>query len=1222
MKNYYSLFAAAMMLAATSCSQEEDFAQSSSTEKVTFEVNLEGAAQSRTAGDGMTATKLYYEVYQGTRKVLDNFGEGKNRDLVTLNGGKATIEMPLLRGEKYDIMFWAQADGSIYNPADLQNITVAYGDAKANNEAYDAFFYGESAFEPNNNVTKIELRRPFAQLNIGTTEADWNQAIEMIGGTSKPVTTSKVTVSGLAKAFDVLTGEASGSQDYTFETADLLKDANGVPTETFTAKNGGTYYNLAMNYLMVPGKVTAETPEVKSTTSVTATFWRDAEELFTLENIVNVPIQRNWRTNIIGNLLADNKTFEIEIIPGFENDYEKTLVSVNTPEEFAAALQQDLEHIVIDLVKVEGRAVDAKEYTLAIGAWTEKYYFGSAKTKTITINANGNTINFVHENKDWNYIRCANDDAKWIINDAHLTNSGKNDGPWNRHDIRFYNAVELNNVTSDKAIALLNDGKLNNVDITEDGDVYALWITAAGQSVEINDLDIVSVGRGIAIKDEYVDNKAKVTLNVKNAKFNTQAKAAILVTSTAGADITLENIDLSKVKADKFNAVWVDEKRAEYFDLVTVKGGSKMLEGDKSNGLTNGATIELSAGVYTLPSLANYEGITIIGQEGTVIGGENATTGFGSNFGKNTTIKNVTFSGSTNGVRYSYAKGGKSVFENCTFAGGSTYGFHIDESNDAEFIFTDCTFSGFNAFAADLTSITFNNCTFKNNGNYGHTNIWSVAYFNNCTWEDKTSVSTKDKLYFDGVEENYHHEFIGSAESLYSFAKSVNEENDAWKGQAVILVNDIDLNNQAWTPVGACNGSTYFQGTFDGNGKTISNLYVDKSTDTYGNSSAGLFGWIDQAGATIKNVIIENATVKGSHWTGVIAGYATGLIENCTVNNATVTGYNVNDDANGDKIGGIVGFMNDQSAGLIGNTVSNSSIIGNRDLGGIAGAVAASIKKMKNNSVNNVTIGYATSKDYASAGIFVCGRTGYVADASNTYSNVTINLVVNSAEGLKAALADANIKTIYLGNGNFGTIVAKSNKTIIGTANAKVDAVNLNGAKNLTLMNIKFDAATAVNACDGSGKVKCNANIVTGIKGNNPIIGAHNLVIDGCTFEGTFANDGAAIAFTDQNRKSGGSGNVTIKNCTFNTKGGTFDIYSYYTGDGRNDHGDFVIENNTFMSETYPVYLGRYASSTPVVVKGNNFATVSSLDAAVGLQAHDATYTVSIDASAGNTFAN
>ena len=1017
-KYYYSMLAASMMLAATSCSQEEDFVQNSSSEMASFEINLEGASSSRAAGDGLTATQLYYEVYQGTKKVLDNFGDDANRPMVTLNDGKATIDMPLLRGEKYNIMFWAQAStGSIYNPDDLKNITVTYDGAKANNEAYDAFFYGEADFKVVDNVTKIELRRPFAQLNIGTTESDWNQAIAMIDGTNKPVTYSTVTVTGLATAFNVLEGEASGSTDVTFEKADLLKNKQGEFAQTFQAKDASTYYSLAMNYLLVPGKATSKSAgEVKSTTNIQATFWRGEQELFSYENIVNVPIQRNWRTNILGDLLADNKTFEIEVVPGFVNDYEKTLATASNSEELETLLKQDAEYIVIDLAKVESRSGAAKEYTVAIGANTEMYYFGSAKTKSITINANGNTINFVHKNTDWNYIRCKNDAAKWIINDAHLTNSGKNDGPWNRHDIRFYNAVELNNVTSDKAIALLNDGKLNKVEIREDGDVYALWITAAGQTVDINGLDITSAGRGIAIKDEYVDNKAKVTLNVKNAKFNTQKKAAILVTSTAGADITLENLDLSNVVADKFNAVWVDKDRAEYFDLVTVKGGSKMLEGDKSKGLENGATIQLAAGVYTLPSLSEYEGITIIGDEngGTVIGGVNATTGFGSNFGKNTTIKNVTFSGSTNGVRSSYAKGGKTTFEKCTFAGGSTYGFHIDKSNGAEFEFTNCTFSGFNAFAGDLTSVTFNNCTFKSNGNYGHTNIWSVGRFNNCTWEDKTSVSgagDNAKLYFNDVEETYHHEFIGSAESLFAFAATVNstEKPDSWKGQSVILVDNIDLNNQPWSPIGACNGATYFQGTFDGNGKTIYNLNVDKSTDTDGHSSAGLFGWIDAAGATIKNVTVSNATVKGSHWTGVIAGYATGLIENCTVTNATVIGYNVNDEANGDKIGGIVGYMNDQSAGLIGNTVSNSTIAGNRDLGGIAGGVAASIKAMKNNSVNNVVISYSTPKSYASAGIFVSGRTGYVADESNTFSNVTIDLVVTDVESLNAALAAANI---------------------------------------------------------------------------------------------------------------------------------------------------------------------------------------------------------------------
>lgn len=231
---------------------------------------------------------------------------------------------------------------------------------------------------------------------------------------------------------------------------------------------------------------------------------------------------------------------------------------------------------------------------------------------------------------------------------------------------------------------------------------------------------------------------------------------------------------------------------------------------------------------------------------------------------------------------------------------------------------------------------------------------------------------------------------------------------------------------------------------------------------------------------------------------------------------------------------------------------------------------------------------------------------------------------VATVKALTAALSNGDVKEIYLGAGEFGTIVAKSNKTIIGSVNAKVDCVNLNGAENLTLKNIVFDAAKAKLGYDGNGKAKQPANIITGDNVNKPNKGAHNLVVEACTFQGTFEAGGVAIAFTDQNRGSGASGNVTIKNCIFDTQGGYCDIYGHYCGDGMNGHGDFVIEQNAFNS-TYlpngnPVYLGRYASSTPVVVKDNQFNTVSSLEKAVYLQDHS-NYGVSINAS-GNSFGN
>lgn len=836
-KYYYSMLAASMMLAATSCSQEEDFVQNSSSEMASFEINLEGASSSRAAGDGLTATKLYYEVYQGERKVID-----KTADLTS---GKATIDMPLLRGEKYDIMFWAQAPtGSIYNPEDLQNITVAYDNATANNEAYDAFFYGEADFKVVDNVTKIELRRPFAQLNIGTTEADWNQAIEMIDGTNKPVTISTVTVTGLATAFNVLEGEASGSEDVTFAEADLLKNEQGE-FQTFRAKDVSIYYSLAMNYLLVPGKATSKSgDEVKSTTNVTATFWRGTQELFSYENIVNVPIQRNWRTNILGNLLADYKTFEIEIVPDFVNDYEKTLGTASNSEELKTLLKQDAEYIVIDLAKVEGRA--AKEYTVAVGAWTEKYYFGSAKTKSITINANGNTINFVHENTDWNYIRCVNDAAKWIINDAHLTNSGKNNGPWNRHDIRFYNAVELNNVTSDKAIALLNDGKLNKVEITEDGDVYALWITAAGQTVDINGLDITSAGRGIAIKDEYVDNKAKVTLNVKNAKFNTQKKAAILVASTAGADITLENLDLSNVKADKINAVWVDNGDAyKNIDDITVNGGFSKVEEEKATAennpfLVENATVKVAKGIYgALPTMAN--GVTIEAEEGTVF------TGTSSVSADNVTIKNITFKGTdkalTNGlknvifenchfvateaVRNCYANGNV-VFNDCTFGDENCVrGVHFD-AGEGTVTFNRCKLYGFQALGSSIKKLTFNDCEFPYNNNHNVVNMYSVFEYNNCKFNPEMFTDCA----VNNVKASYTNCEYTNGKSIYSlvrFDKDPATCTITFNGEQMNFVKDAAGLTKALTdkaPVIALLPGVTYEGTF----KVVNDVTI-KSAD-------------------------------------------------------------------------------------------------------------------------------------------------------------------------------------------------------------------------------------------------------------------------------------------------------------------------------------------------------------------------------------------------------
>ena len=67
-------------------------------------------------------------------------------------------------------------------------------------------------------------------------------------------------------------------------------------------------------------------------------------------------------------------------------------------------------------------------------------------------------------------------------------------------------------------------------------------------------------------------------INISNTSFESYKKAAILVTNTKGAKITASNLDISKVAADKVNAVWNDADRTAAYDLVEVVGCTKAQE--------------------------------------------------------------------------------------------------------------------------------------------------------------------------------------------------------------------------------------------------------------------------------------------------------------------------------------------------------------------------------------------------------------------------------------------------------------------------------------------------------------------------------------------------------------------------------------------------------------------------------------------------------------------
>ena len=254
----------------------------------------------------------------------------------------------------------------------------------------------------------------------------------------------------------------------------------------------------------------------------------------------------------------------------------RNLAYIKNAEELAAVLTSNTQKIDVLLTE------DIDLPIASLGSQTGgsgEYKLGGEATETININLNGNKLNIT--TTYWSAIGAKNDDATITIKNGTMTSSQAT-GTWNSYDVTFANCnYVIENVIFDKAVAFTNANKsveMNKVVINETHDYYAIWISAKGQNVKIDGLTVNSDGRGIKIDEEYVDTPEKVTLNVLNASFRTNKKAAIMVKSAAGADIILSNINISGVQADKVNAVWVDEDSANYSDLVSVNGGTKINE--------------------------------------------------------------------------------------------------------------------------------------------------------------------------------------------------------------------------------------------------------------------------------------------------------------------------------------------------------------------------------------------------------------------------------------------------------------------------------------------------------------------------------------------------------------------------------------------------------------------------------------------------------------------
>lgn len=300
----------AALLLTGACSIDERTSGDNGNEAMlTLNMGLDGAVQTRAIGDGTGANKLVYAVFDETGKRIEGIKKvSKEVSFPT------TETITLAKGQTYKIAFWAQnKDCAAYDVSDEMVVTIDYEGATSNDETRDAFFKTVEVTVTGDAELDVELTRPFAQLNVGVTTEDWNAAV----AAGITITESKAVVKQAASILNLLDGTVDDPVDVTFDFANIPTDALSVDLNgDGTAE---TFKYLSMNYILPFDELTGESSTTLN--DLEFTFHPETGNNIVLtQGLDAVPVQRNWRTNIIGRILSGNLDINISIDPGFNGD--------------------------------------------------------------------------------------------------------------------------------------------------------------------------------------------------------------------------------------------------------------------------------------------------------------------------------------------------------------------------------------------------------------------------------------------------------------------------------------------------------------------------------------------------------------------------------------------------------------------------------------------------------------------------------------------------------------------------------------------------------------------------------------------------------------------------------------------------------------------------------------------------------------------------------------
>ena len=781
-KLFKTLAATAMSVLAIACAKEPvaGVAGDGETTEVSFNVEVPGeTVVTKGISDASTTDELICQVFlnDGNYTPVPELTQKVAVDAAT---HKAKVEFSLVKGNKYAFIFWAQASGTdYYETSDLRSVKMNVNNVKANEPKMDAFWATATqtaTSTPSKN--NIIMYRALAQVNFG--------AVLPAQGRADAVTVTKSTISmkGVPDTFHPFLGGKStaceGSVDITFAE-------NATIDENLTVASVDYSY-LATAYVFAP-KLD------KKLTDAKATFTLSTGKTTSI-SAPNVPIQGNYRTNILGDLLTVGATFNVKIDSEFKG-VDKTYDAVSSSLEKGATVTLSNDYSV---------AKKSTGVCIAVGVTSE-------------LNLNGKNF------------------------------SNVNGATANKAALQVHGKLTING----DGEVYCEGGAVNNAIIVEqgghlviNGGTYNVGKASSKKSnatiyVEGPDIDgrsgTVEIHGGTFKAEAGEDGTTSYVLNQKDAI--TTACFTVYGGTFIGfnpANVNEAHGAITSFVAPGYKSVKVSDtpETWEVVDATVTVGGQAELETALS-AVTNGesAYVKLADGEYTLygKNMAADKNLSIKftgnGADNTSfkVGTDAPVTGYGTDYslkGASATFKNMKVV-STNGDYKGFAHAKELYFEDCTLVGQFAY-------MGTKAIFKNCLFIQESANNYNLQTYTadeyvFDNCTFKAAGKFIYTyrEKTTASYkvtFNNChfvalpgvTETKKSAVSLKTDAYPSAGGAKYYVYFnetdatdavlVGelTGSRLYSSDLGYNAETntETRETQAVVYVGTKDGAKLVW----------------------------------------------------------------------------------------------------------------------------------------------------------------------------------------------------------------------------------------------------------------------------------------------------------------------------------------------------------------------------------------------------------------------------------------